>query len=166
MTTNQKIDGVPRELLCWMHDFINDGLALSKEEASVSEQLRALLAKPAADVDSEQWWADTPDGEPALVTRVGSLTKWWGEPVGFVPEFQVDNFLAGRGRSFSVCPPQWSDTARDMPLYTRPAEQPEPISSTSDKYKAELYDEVWQLARGMGYGNVTDALMKLQGNKP
>ncbi len=37
-----------------------------------------------------------------------------------------------------------------------------PVSSTSDKYKAELYDEVWQLARDMGFGNVTDALMKLQ----
>lgn len=47
-------------------------------------------------------------------------------------------------------------------VYTRPAEQPEPISSTSDKYKAELYDEVWQLARDMGFGNVTDALMKLE----
>lgn len=40
--------------------------------------------------------------------------------------------------------------------------QGEPVSSTSDKYKAELYDEVWQLAQGMGFGNVTDALMKLQ----
>ncbi|MBP5120978.1 hypothetical protein [Pseudomonas protegens] len=40
--------------------------------------------------------------------------------------------------------------------------QPEPVSSTSDKYKAELYDEVWQLARDMGFGNVTDALMKLK----
>ncbi|MFJ2455409.1 hypothetical protein ACIOWK_27355 [Pseudomonas protegens] len=49
-----------------------------------------------------------------------------------------------------------------QPLYTRPAEQTAPISSSSDKYKAELYDEVWQLARGMGFGNVTDALMKLQ----
>lgn len=52
-------------------------------------------------------------------------------------------------------------------LYARPAaqHQGEPVSSTSDKYKAELYDEVWQLARDMGFGNVTDALMKLQGNK-
>ncbi|NAN50873.1 hypothetical protein EX349_06655 [Pseudomonas protegens] len=41
-------------------------------------------------------------------------------------------------------------------------EQPEPVSSTSDKYKAELYDEVWQLAKDMGFGNVTDALMKLK----
>ncbi len=40
------------------------------------------------------------------------------------------------------------------------AEQPEPVadSTTSDKYKAELYDEVWQLARSMGFNNVTDAL--------
>lgn len=37
-----------------------------------------------------------------------------------------------------------------------------PVSSTSDKYKAELYDEVWQLASDMGFGNVTDALMKLK----
>lgn len=49
-----------------------------------------------------------------------------------------------------------------QPLYTRPAEQPAPVSSSSDKYKAELYDEVWQLARDMGFGNVTDALMKLK----
>ncbi|ROM29312.1 hypothetical protein BK645_10100 [Pseudomonas protegens] len=47
-----------------------------------------------------------------------------------------------------------------VPLYTHPAEQPS--GTTSDKYKAELYDEVWQLARDMGFGNVTDALMKLQ----
>ncbi|ULT73363.1 hypothetical protein [Pseudomonas sp. BC42] len=44
-----------------------------------------------------------------------------------------------------------------------------PISSTSDKYKAELYDEGWQLARdmglGLGLGNVTDALMQRQGKK-
>lgn len=33
--------------------------------------------------------------------------------------------------------------------------------TTSDKYRAELYDEVWQRATGMGYGNVTEALAKL-----
>jgi len=30
--------------------------------------------------------------------------------------------------------------------------------TTSDKYRAELYDEVWQRARDMGYANVTMAL--------
>ena len=34
--------------------------------------------------------------------------------------------------------------------------------TTSDKYRAELYDEVWQKARDMGYGNVTDALVELE----
>lgn len=38
--------------------------------------------------------------------------------------------------------------------------QPTPVATgtASDKYKAELYDEVWQKARDMGYNNVTDAL--------
>ncbi|MGR1216573.1 hypothetical protein ACUYGA_06875 [Metapseudomonas otitidis] len=34
--------------------------------------------------------------------------------------------------------------------------------TTSDKYRAELYDELWQRARDMGYGNVTDALVELE----
>lgn len=39
-------------------------------------------------------------------------------------------------------------------------EHHEPVyKSTSDiKYRAELYDEVWELARKLGYNNVTDAL--------
>jgi hypothetical protein len=39
-----------------------------------------------------------------------------------------------------------------------------PVASgtTSDKYRAELYDEVWQRARDMGYGNVTEALVELE----
>lgn len=45
------------------------------------------------------------------------------------------------------------------------AEQPAPVavddSTTSDKYRAELYDEVWQKARDMGFANVTDALERL-----
>ena len=42
-------------------------------------------------------------------------------------------------------------------------EQPAPVAdgTTSDKYKAELYDEVWQMARDMGFANVTDALTRL-----
>lgn len=37
-----------------------------------------------------------------------------------------------------------------------------PASSTSsDRYRAELYDEVWTMATRMGYGNVTDALTAL-----
>jgi len=33
---------------------------------------------------------------------------------------------------------------------------------TSDQYRAELYDEVWQKAHDMGYGNVTEALVALK----
>lgn len=33
--------------------------------------------------------------------------------------------------------------------------------TTSDQYRAELYDEVWQKARDMGYCNVTEALVAL-----
>ncbi|SER56061.1 hypothetical protein SAMN05216409_1512 [Pseudomonas lutea] len=43
---------------------------------------------------------------------------------------------------------------------TAPADQAE--GTTSDKYRAELYDEVWHKARDMGYGNVTDALVALE----
>ncbi|MDH0894660.1 MULTISPECIES: hypothetical protein [unclassified Pseudomonas] len=41
------------------------------------------------------------------------------------------------------------------------AAQPSPDGSSSDKTRAELYDEVWQKARDMGYGNVTGALLEL-----
>jgi hypothetical protein len=39
---------------------------------------------------------------------------------------------------------------------------PEQVGTTSDKYRAELYDEVWMKARDMGYGNVTEALVALE----
>ena len=34
--------------------------------------------------------------------------------------------------------------------------------TTGDKYRAELYDEVWQKSRDMGFGNVTEALAQLE----
>lgn len=42
------------------------------------------------------------------------------------------------------------------------AAPPAAAGTTSDQYRAELYDEVWQKARDMGYGNVTDALVELE----
>ncbi len=41
------------------------------------------------------------------------------------------------------------------------AQAEENYSTTSDRYRADLYDEVWQRARDMGYGNVTMALEDL-----
>ena len=37
--------------------------------------------------------------------------------------------------------------------------------TTGDKYRAELYDEAWEKARGMGYPNVTEALLALSALK-
>lgn len=54
--SNQTIDGVPRELLRWMDDFINDDLELSKEEASISAQLRTLLDAPAFERKPFGYW--------------------------------------------------------------------------------------------------------------
>lgn len=37
----------------------------------------------------------------------------------------------------------------------------QPAGTKSDKYRAELYDEVWEEARALGFGNVTEALSAL-----
>ncbi|MFE1814149.1 hypothetical protein [Metapseudomonas otitidis] len=48
------------------------------------------------------------------------------------------------------------------PLTSAALSVPPAAGTTSDQYRAELYDEVWQKARDMGYGNVTDALVELK----
>lgn len=50
-------------------------------------------------------------------------------------------------------------------LNTAPPAAEHPYSTTSDKYRAELYDEVWAQARLIGYGNVTEALADLERKK-
>jgi len=61
--------------------------------------------------------------------------------------------------------PQCAGTGYDCPDCIVAAERPEcaeqPCSTNSDRYRAELYDEVWQKARDIGYGNVTEALIAL-----
>lgn len=52
---------------------------------------------------------------------------------------------------------QWNAWQARAALSAPPA-----AGTTSDQYRAELYDEVWQKARDMGYGNVTDALVELE----
>ncbi len=37
----------------------------------------------------------------------------------------------------------------------------QPTGTKSDQYRAELYDEVWEEARALGFGNVTEALSAL-----
>lgn len=53
--------------------------------------------------------------------------------------------------------PAWAMIEARMTGRTAPAED-----TKSDQYRAELYDEVWHLARDMGYGNVTDALADVE----
>lgn len=48
----------------------------------------------------------------------------------------------------------------DWPFSSKPAAQQQGEVERL-RYKAELYDEVWQKARDMGFANVTDALAKL-----
>ena len=50
-------------------------------------------------------------------------------------------------------------------LAAAPAKPAAQDGTTSDRYRAELYDEVWQKARDMGYGNVTEALLALERSK-
>ena len=65
--------------------------------------------------------------------------------------------------------PAWKliqDRVQGRPILDAAPAQPavqaeENYSTTSDRYRADLYDEVWQLARDMGYGNVTMALEDL-----
>ncbi|WP_443692051.1 hypothetical protein ACRZ5O_22750 [Pseudomonas protegens] len=116
---------VPRELLRWMHDFINDGLALSKEEASVSEQLRALLAKPAKPTKSEcpHCLGDSMFG--CAECEPEDLGQHQGEPVAVMYADGSVLTKAECGSAFDIC------CKVETPLYTRPAEQPATVAVAS-----------------------------------
>ena len=60
------------------------------------------------------------------------------------------------------CCGQTGECDADCDARQAAATAPTADGTTSDKYRAELYDEVWQRARDMGYGNVTDALVELE----
>lgn len=47
-------------------------------------------------------------------------------------------------------------------LYADKAGAEQRYSTTSDRYRAELYDEVWEKARALGHGNITEALAELE----
>lgn len=82
------------------------------------------------------------------------------EPVAFAVfhDGWIEESTADRNRA-----EQWAEDGREVVmLYTATPAAEQPYSTTSDKYRAELYDEVWQKARDMGYGNVTEALIALE----
>lgn len=66
-----------------------------------------------------------------------------------------DSGIVGHSDICPQCETTWQPAAEQ----SAPGEVE--YSTTSDQYRAELYDEVWQRARDMGYCNVTDALAAL-----
>ncbi len=75
-----------------------------------------------------------------------------GEPVAWL--------VTGTGMrgAYIKDPSHWAHGYSVRPLYTHAdAGEVERL-----RYKAELYDEVWQLATGLGYMNVTTAICKLR----
>lgn len=167
MNTNQTIDGVSRELLEIVAGFVSsqaDAFPLinvprgsrSAGLDQVTAELRALLDRDKVNnrqmglmqfVEAHPLPAAQPRGEPLIHITPEVLAMLRGE-----------RKMQPGGLTYSGSKPLCGWT---VPLYT---EQPAPVadSTTSDKYKAELYEEVWQLARGMGFSNVTDALMKAE----
>lgn len=111
----------------------------------------AAILVPATQHQGEPvvWWNGCNESVPAALRYLANHPR----PSGGEQRYNAEHLYQLAGEI---------ERMAKTPLYARPAEQPAPISSTSDKYKAELYDEVWMLARDMGFGNVTDALMKLK----
>lgn len=77
------------------------------------------------------------------------------EPVAWVTQCRNSGLIEQCEPNEKASNPDWTDA---FPVYTAP-DALQAVGTTSDKYRAELYDEVWQKARDMGYGNVTDALV-------
>lgn len=74
---------------------------------------------------------------------------------------EVDAYLSGHGDN-AIC----NGSRLHQDIKDLLAGQLAVAGTTSDQYRAELYDEVWQKARDMGYGNVTEALIALERTKP
>lgn len=55
-----------------------------------------------------------------------------------------------------------TDGSQLTALYAAPPAAEQPYSTTSDCYRADLYDQVLSQARLIGFGNVTEALAALQ----
>lgn len=101
---------------------------MSAGRLSLSRALLERVCRPVSDQDQQEAMAEiralleAPEG--AMPANDGVLPVEWdnGNPklAGYVPQWQAEKFLAGQGRSFSVCPPQHSDVAQDMAVYYYP----------------------------------------------
>lgn len=113
------------------------------------ERLRSCLGTEVAAGDS--WKREAEDLRAQLAERdalLSDLDDAW-------------NSHDGRGR-FGVLMRKVESLSTSTEPKRRGETEPVAQSTSSDQYKAELYDEVWQKARDMGFANVTDALAKLE----
>lgn len=100
-------------------------------------------------------WNDRPAGvyqfytHPAPSVQQGEQVAWVIFDNGFIDDHTTDKDLADG----------WRDQGLEVSaLYTHPdAGEVERL-----RYKADLYDEVWELATGLGYMNVTTAISTLR----
>lgn len=148
MTNKQTIDGVSRDLLErllnaaeWQKiDFVRSESPFKVEIAGTVQELRALLDKPNTPYTPKGIWSFEYIDGGDIVIRNGedwTLIKRGDGPI-------YEQFL------YRFCEEQM-----------KPAAQPQGEVERL-RYKAELYDEVWELATGLGYMNVTTAIGTLR----
>lgn len=170
--SKQTINGVPRELLEELRNVCGD--------PGIAEEVRALLDAPDP-VKANRLGPhhvlgaihNVPGFPGVKGNHIHDLTALLngvldeaaaqpqGEPVAWQyrvsagPQTGWSLWHDGKGEEFKQ-----SYQVETRPLY---AEQPAPEGTTSDKYRAELYDEVWQKARDLGFSSVTEALRAVSG---
>ncbi|SEQ89760.1 Protein of unknown function [Azotobacter beijerinckii] len=94
--------------------------------------------------------------------RNSSTDGWsWAECDG-IRFRQGEGWVTHRSFFDDLEPTHWMPLPAAPGDTAAPEQAEQPSGTTSDKYRAELYDEVWQKARDMGYGNVTEALVELE----
>jgi hypothetical protein len=145
-------------------------LVSQRSAVAISKELRAQLAAPAGVAEGvfcfEYQHVFNKEKRTVCITRKE------------VAEGMEDTLFDKLSEQICQCEPvgetnvvdcNCCDYAEDFDLLAdAPPPAPEHVEkrTTGDKYRAELYDEVWQKARDMGYGNVTEALIALERLKP
>lgn len=122
------------------------------------DNLREALARVEAERDAVLAKAPTPGAYDQTYTALHKHRELANTAQALLRE--VDAYLSGHGDN-AIC--NGSRLHRDIKDLL--AGQIAVAGTTSDQYRAELYDEVWQKARDMGYGNVSEALVALERTK-
>jgi len=141
--SDQTIDGVPRELIERIRSRLNE-----TGQFLLSEELHAAVAVSVPIIGGE---VDRLNG---MLDAASELLRT-KERVNRALRSELERIKAINDNNFNLVLDR---------LFDEPAAQGEPVAhgTNSDKYKAELYDEVWQKARSLGFGSVTDALASLE----